>query len=179
MSCFIVFTGLPGAGKSRVAEALERALNIPVFAKDWLEAAIRRCEETNQSPPNLGSIGYGLLTALASRQLYLGQSVILDSVASTESIRAQWRELAARHRAQWRVIECICLDASIHRTRLEQRQRSIPGWPELSWAEVERVQAYCAPWTEDRLGLDMINSFDENMRQLCATCLLAIKAMGR
>ncbi|MCG8348979.1 MAG: adenylyl-sulfate kinase [Chloroflexales bacterium] len=45
MSCFIVFTGLPGAGKSRVAEALERALNIPVFAKDWLEAAIRRCEE--------------------------------------------------------------------------------------------------------------------------------------
>lgn len=38
MMQFIVFTGLPGTGKSSLAEAVGRQLGIPVFAKDWLEA---------------------------------------------------------------------------------------------------------------------------------------------
>ena len=38
----IIFSGLPGTGKSRLAEAVGRALAIPVFAKDWLEATLLR-----------------------------------------------------------------------------------------------------------------------------------------
>jgi hypothetical protein len=34
----IIFTGLPGSGKSSIAEAAARELGLPVFAKDWLEA---------------------------------------------------------------------------------------------------------------------------------------------
>ena len=40
----IVFSGLPGTGKSALAEAVGRELGIPVFAKDWLEATLLRCE---------------------------------------------------------------------------------------------------------------------------------------
>jgi len=40
----IVFTGLPGVGKSSPAEAVARQLGIPVFAKDGLEATLIRCE---------------------------------------------------------------------------------------------------------------------------------------
>jgi predicted kinase len=100
---FIVFSGLPGAGKSSVAEAVGRELAIPVFAKDWLEATLVRCELQPQSEgaTGLGYAGYELLTTLAERQLQLGQSVILDSVAGTESVRAQWRDLAAKYSATW------------------------------------------------------------------------------
>src|SRR5262249_6788 len=104
---FIVFSGLPGTGKSSLAEAAAPALQIPVFAKDWLEAALKR-SGLGQDAKLLGYAGYELLTALAARQLTLGQSVILDSVASTSSIRDQWRELAAVYRAEWRVVECVC-----------------------------------------------------------------------
>jgi predicted kinase len=169
MPALIVFSGLPGAGKSKLAESAGQALGIPVFAKDWLEASLRRhgidhgVDTSGESLP-LGYIGYDLLTILATRQLQLNQSVILDSVASTESIRARWRQLAQDHGAAWRVIECICSDESLHRSRLEIRTRNIPDWPELTWAEVERVRSYFAAWTEDRLIVDSVQPFESNLQ---------------
>jgi predicted kinase len=161
----IVFSGLPGTGKSALAEAVGRELGIPVFAKDWLEAALLRCElaPTSQDKP-LGFAGYQLLTILAERQLMLGQSVILDSVASTESIRSSWKQLAAEYDAEWRVIECICSDESLHRARIGVRRRNIPGWHELEWSEVERVKRYYLPWEEDRLILNATHSLEDNLK---------------
>lgn len=162
---FIVFTGLPGTGKSSVAEAVGRELGIPVFAKDWLEATLVRCElhPGREGGAGLGYAGYELLTTLAERQLQLGQSVILDSVTGTESIRAQWRDLAAKYTVTWYVIECLCSDGAVQRLRLGARERGIPGWHELDWAEVERVAAYYAPWQEPRLILDSVNPLAENI----------------
>jgi predicted kinase len=161
---FIVFTGLPGTGKSSIAEAVARELDIPVFAKDWLEATLIRCElQPAENAPLLGSAGYQLLTTLAERQLQLGQSVILDSVASTLSIRAEWRTLAQTYQAEWRVIECICSDEAAQRERMNVRQRHIPGWHELEWSEMERVKAYYAPWDEERLILDAVSSLEKNI----------------
>lgn len=160
----IIFSGLPGAGKSALAEAVGRELGIPVFAKDWLEAVLLRSKLVPaEAEKQLGSIGYDLLTVLAERQLKLEQSVILDSVASTESIRNTWRALGKKYNANWRVIECICSDVSIHRARLEQRQRNIPGWHEWQWSDVEFVQSYYAPWSEEHLILDSMNSVDQNI----------------
>jgi len=162
MQC-IIFTGLPGTGKSSIAEAVARELNIPVFAKDWLEATLIRCELSPSASRSLGSAGYELLTTLAERQLRLGQSVILDSVASTITIRAEWRALAQTYQAEWRVIECICSDEAAQRERMKVRQRHIPGWHELDWSEVKRVRAYYAPWDEKRLILDAGNLLEENI----------------
>jgi len=160
----VVFSGLPGTGKSALAESVGRELGIPVFAKDWLEATLLRCElvPANEKKP-LGSVGYQLLTTLAERQLMLGQSVVLDSVASTESIRSTWKQLSAKYDAEWLVVECICSDENIHRARLKTRQRHIPGWHELVWADVERVKAYYAPWNEPRLVVDCVDPVDKNL----------------
>ena len=167
----IIFTGLPGTGKTSIAEAVARELGIPVFAKDWLEATLIRCElKPAENGPRLGSAGYRLITTLAERQLQLGQSVILDSVASTLSIRAEWRALAQAHRADWRVIECICSDEAAQRNRLGVRQRGIPDWHELDWAEVERVKAYYAPWDEERLILDAVRPLKENITAALQYC---------
>ncbi len=159
----IVVTGLPGTGKSAIGEALGRRLRIPVFAKDWLEAALLRAGWADTaSAGRLGWAGYELLTTLVERQLCLGQSAIVDSVASTQSIRSQWRALATTYGARWLVIECVCSDELLHRNRLATRERQIPGWPEVGWAEVERVRSYYEPWQEDRLILDAAQPLDAN-----------------
>jgi predicted kinase len=164
MTQLIVMTGLPGTGKSSLAEALGRAIGVPVFAKDWLEAALLRSVPTNTlTPPLLGAAGYELLTTLAERQLQHGQSAILDSVASIAVVRARWRELARAYDAGWRVLACVCSDPELHRARLAARRRAIPGWPELTWADVERVASYYAPWREELLTLDMVEPLAENL----------------
>ena len=167
----VIFSGLPGTGKSSLAEAVGRHFGIPVFAKDWLEASLLQSElKPTSKEKSLGYAGYELLTVLAKRQLMLGQSVILDSVAATKTIRMEWRKLAKRYQAEWRVIECVCSDESIHRARLKVRKRGIPGWHELEWSEAERVKNYYVPWRQDRLVLDMANPFGENFSKAKAYC---------
>lgn len=167
----IVFSGLPGTGKSTLAETVGRDLGIPVFAKDWLEATLVRSElKAGNEQKSLGFAGYELLTILAERQLMLGQSVILDSVAASESIRNTWRKLSDQYCADWRVIECFCSDESVHQARLQDRKRNIPGWHELKWSEVERVRRYYLPWEAERLVLDMTDSFSENVLKARAYC---------
>ncbi len=164
----IVFSGLPGTGKTSLAEAIGRQLGIPVFAKDWLEATLKRAQPGAAAEQQTGYAAYELLTTLAQRQLMLGQSAILDSVLSIEKIRDQWRTLAGKYQAQWRVIECTCSDENVHRQRLSQRQRGIPGWHELEWSEVERVKGYYAAWTEERLVIDTLKPPSENIREIFA-----------
>ncbi len=158
----IVFSGLPGTGKSCLAEAVARQWGNPVFAKDWLEATLLNAGLTPAD--RLGYAGYDLLTMLARQQLGLEQSAILDSVASFARIRRQWRELAGEFDAQWRVVECVCSDEAVHRERLNGRQRHIPGWHELTWADVERVRSYYEPWVEERLVVDGIRPFSPNLQ---------------
>lgn len=168
----IVFSGLPGTGKSMLAEAIGRELGIPVFAKDWLEAVLyQNGLKPTQEGISLGYVGYELLTTLAERQLMLGQSVILDSVAGISTIREQWRALADHYHADWRVVECICSDEAVHRTRLLTRERNIPGWHELDWSEVERVKEYYVPWQEDHPVLDMVRPFEENLSRVMPYCM--------
>ena len=167
----IVFSGLPGTGKSTLTEAIGRELNIPVFAKDWLEASLVQSglkAIVDEKP--LGFAGYELLTVLAERQFMLNQSVILDSVTSTKTIRDKWYKLAQHYGAKWRVIECICSDMALHRARLEHRQRGIPGWHELEWSDIEKVMQYYPAWEEEHLVLDMVNAFDENLAEALAYC---------
>lgn len=157
----IIFSGLPGAGKSMLAEAVGRRLGVPVFCKDRLEAALWRSGISREMKS--GWAGYELLTTLAEGQLRLGQSAILDSVAAFDNIRRRWRDVAAAYGAAFRAVECVCSDESIHRARLNGRQRGIPGGYELDWAEVERVRAYYEPWTGERLVIDALTPFDTNL----------------
>ena len=160
----IIFSGLPGTGKSALAETIGRDYGIPVFAKDWLEATLLRSGlKPVTEDKSLGSAGYELLTVLAERQLMLCQSVILDSVAGTQTIRNTWCQLSEQYKADWRVIECICSDESLHQARLKDRKRNIPGWHELEWSEVERVKQYYLPLKGEHLVLDMVHPFDENL----------------
>lgn len=167
----IVFSGLPSTGKSTLAEAVGRHLSIPVFAKDWLEATLVQSEMIPSNPDKpLGFAGYQLLTTLAERQLKLGQSAILDSVAGTESIREMWHQLTQQYQATWRVVACICSDETLHRTQLSKRQRNIPGWYELSWSDIEHVRQKYLSWEGEHITIDMVNPFEINLAEVIKYC---------
>jgi predicted kinase len=147
----IVVAGLPGSGKSTVAEALSGALSLPVFSIDPIEAAMWR---GGLAKAETGIAAYEVAIALAGEHLRLGHSVIVDAVNPVEAPRAAWQDLAATHRADLRIIECVCSDETVHRQRVEARVRNIAGMPEVTWARVLQRRAEYEPWTDPRLTLD-------------------------
>jgi predicted kinase len=147
----IVLSGLPGSGKSMLAEGVSRALSIPLFSIDPIEAAMWR---GGLKKDQTGIAAYEVAIALADEQLRLGHCVIVDAVNPIEAPRAAWRSLAAKYRAGLKIIECICADETIHRARIEARRRNIPGMAEITWARVLERRAKYEPWTDARLTLD-------------------------
>ena len=147
----IVLSGLPGSGKSTVAEGLSRALSLPVFSIDPIEAAMWRA---GLAKTQTGIAAYDVAIALADEHLRLGHSVIVDAVNPIEAPRAAWRDLGAKYRADLKIIECICTDETVHRRRIEARIRNIPGMLEVTWERVLQRRAEYEAWADERLVLD-------------------------
>ena len=155
--------GLPGAGKSSVAEGLGSALSSPVVSVDPIEGALRRAGIERSQP--VGLAAYLAAEAVADGVLALGQTVIVDAVNAVEPARRQWRDLASRRRVRLAVIEVVCSDPALHRRRLEQRVRGIEGIDEPDWAAVQRCRAEYEPWTDDRpLVLDSADDLSANIK---------------
>jgi predicted kinase len=147
----VVFSGLPGSGKSTLAQGVARALSLAIFSVDPIEAAMWR---GGLSKNQTGIAAYEVAIALADEHLRLGYSVIADAVNPVEAPRAAWRNLAAKNRAELKVIECVCTDETVHRRRIEARIRNIDGMAEIDWSRVLERRAEYEAWTDARLTLD-------------------------
>lgn len=164
----IVVSGLPGTGKTRLAEALSTQLEIPVFSIAWVLGAMAGfgvLEHTDR-----GAKAYAIITALLEHRLRLGQSAIADGMVGSERVRTSWIELAAAHGAEIRVIECVCSDPTAHRARIEARDEQIPGWPDPGWDHVQAMRQRYEPWAEERLVLDSVVPYDKNL--VAAKCFV-------
>lgn len=78
----IIFSGLPGSGKSTIARALARRLRAVYLRIDTIEQAIRAAE---QGDNEMGPAGYFVAYGLARENLALGSIVITDSVNPSNS----------------------------------------------------------------------------------------------
>ena len=164
MGSVIAFTGLPGTGKSTLAEALAAETGIPAFAGDWLLGALKpHGVLTGLSRPTFLAMYYDLLETLIRRQLMLGQSAIVDCLVN-DAIGERWEKTAAEYDARLQVIECVCTDEGEHRRRLDGRLRGIPGWHEVGWDHVERMRVEYPSLSRQHLTVDAMDPVENNLR---------------
>jgi predicted kinase len=171
----VLVTGWTGAGKSTIANAIAAELGATVASFDWLMSGLRAFPEiwkAIETPAERQrEVGWSLLSRVAEQQLRRGSSCVLDLVAR-EAPRARWQELATSLGATFHVVECVCSDLEIHKSLLEGRNRAIPGWYELDWADALRVRENYVPLEEPKLVLDAVDPLSSNVAK--ARALLGI-----
>ncbi len=136
----LLVTGLPGTGKSTLAERLATALGAPVFGWDWAMAALTPFPAVWQAaqelpPADRAALGWAMVRQAAGAQLCRGMGAVLDGLAGAGEV-ARIRALAADHGGRATVVLTTCDDEGVHRTRIDGRRRGIPGWHELTWEGV-------------------------------------------
>ncbi len=157
----IVTAGLPGAGKSTIADELGARLGIPVISVDPLESAILSAGIDADQPTGLAA--YLVAETLASSVLASGSGLIVDAVNAVNPAREQWVRLAERHGVALRFIEVVCSDVDVHRERLEARNRNLPHVSEPTWHAVEQSLDEYDEWSGpsaavERLTLDSVEA---------------------
>jgi predicted kinase len=166
----VLVTGLPGTGKSTVAEAIAQRLDTAVLAHDWAMSGLRPFSELQEVLDDMGlrghrTVGWSILNALARLQLRSARSAVLDGVARAPEIE-NCRSTALEEGAGFIVVATCCSDLELHRSRIEGRQRLIPYWYELDWSHVQRsIEGWEQPEHVD-LTLDAANNWESNMALL-------------
>jgi predicted kinase len=157
----IVMSGLPGSGKSTIAERIAEKLLIPVFSVDPIESAI--LEAGVQQGFETGLAAYIVAATLASEQLKRGISVVIDAVNAEEEGKNTWRELGRKYGLTPIVLEVVVSNQALHRRRIESRVRGLHGFGEVTWDQVEARRKKLTPWKEPTLLLDSAHDLDANV----------------
>jgi len=142
-----LLSGLPGVGKTTLAQGLARATGALYLRIDTLEQGLR-----DLCGVQVEGEGYRLAYRIARDNLQLGSSVIADMCNPIELTRAEWRQVAAACGAQAVDIEVICSDSTEHRRRVEGRKSDIPGLVLPSWEQVRQREYH--PWERERIVID-------------------------
>ena len=128
----IVFSGLPGVGKSTVSRAVASRLGATYLRIDAVEQAILRAVPSVDP----GTAGYEVAIAVAEANLELGHRVVADCVNPVLESRMAWRAIAERTSVRLIEVEIICSDPVEHRRRIESRGGDILGHVLPTWDDV-------------------------------------------
>lgn len=142
--------GLPGVGKSTVAQALLACWPAVYLRIDTIEQTLR--DSGVLIAGDVGAAGYRVAYALASTQLAQGMPVLVDCVNPLPVTRQAWRSVAADVQVQLLEVEVVCSNAAEHRRRVQMRSIDVPGLVAPTWQAVLH-QDYL-PWGEERLVVD-------------------------
>lgn len=160
----IAMAGLPGSGKSAVANEVARTLGCAVLSVDPIEAAMWRAGIGRDQPTGLGA--YVVAEDLAREQLRLGNDVVVDAVNDVEPARDQWRSLSAEFGQTLVFVEVFCSDEREHQARLASRRRQIDGFPEPTWESVVVRKGGFSDWHDDRVRVDSMRPLDELVEEV-------------
>jgi predicted kinase len=158
----IVFAGLPGTGKTTIAEELARQLQAVYLRIDAIEQTLRDSGAYNNLT---NDAGYCVAYVIAEENLRLGRVVVADSENPLEMTRDAWLKVAARAQVRAIEVELTCSNLEAHRQRIEGRVDDIKGLRHPSWQSVIRREYQ--GWTRDHMIVDTAQrSVEECVRMI-------------
>ncbi|MBN1454335.1 MAG: ATP-binding protein [Anaerolineales bacterium] len=153
----VIFSGLPGTGKSTLTDRLARELRWPLLRID---------DVAGQVPPEADYHFWDekilLLLNIAEVQLELGVSVIADSVfMGTDRLHAQ--EIAQKHDAIFRPVYCFVSNEATWEKRVNERFDTLQRTDVATWEQIQHQRQWFTPWQSGTgLFIDAVEPVEQN-----------------
>jgi len=153
----VIFSGLPGTGKSTLADKVARKLRWPLL----------RIDDVIGDVPEDAGISFwdskvAILLDLVNTQLELGLDVIADSVFMNMD-RHHAQELARKYQARFRPIYVFMSDDKIWEQRVIERYNEMNNKDVATWENIQHQRERFSTWQPGTaLFIDSLNPVEKN-----------------
>jgi len=153
----VIFSGLPGTGKSTLADKLAYELRWPLL----------RIDDVMGEVPENPDVAFwdskvAILLSLTETQLELGLSVIVDSVFMNMD-RNHAQELARKYQARFRPIFVFVSDENVWKERVTTRYKESNNNNVATWEQIQRQRGHFRKWEPDTaIFVDTLNSVQKS-----------------
>lgn len=159
MTDLVIFSGLPGTGKSTLANRLARDLRWPLLCIDDVVIDV---------PKNANNEFWDLqvtaLLNLVETQLKTGLDVIVDSVFMNMD-RHHAQKLAHKYDVRFLPIYVFVSDENVWNERVSKRYEKMGNSDVATWDRIQHQRQHFREWEPDTaLFIDSLHPIDENFK---------------
>lgn len=171
----VLITGLPGTGKSTVANHLSKRINASVLRTDEIR---KRLFVKPKYTDEEKEIVYKSLFLIAEKLLKVKSNVVIDGTFYKRSLRHRIYRTAASTRSRLIIVECVASVDAIERRMRRRKNRKKKGLSDADYGVYKKIKREYEAITSEHIVLDTSRPLNETLNELYSTISLSLWSGG-